>query len=93
MRQPTIHQLREKKKSSRKSQGSRKVTVYYFISGKNEILYGVAESLSAERSVANNSAKPYKIIFTPNKIYYFILKRNKTIKQTPLERNFSDLNY
>jgi hypothetical protein len=28
MRQPTIHQMREKKKSSRKSQGSRKVTVY-----------------------------------------------------------------
>jgi hypothetical protein len=27
MRQPTIHQMREKKKSSRKSQGSRKVTV------------------------------------------------------------------
>jgi hypothetical protein len=27
MRQPTIHQMREKKKSSRKSQGSRKVTI------------------------------------------------------------------
>jgi hypothetical protein len=45
--------------------------VYYFVSGKNEILYGEAESLSAERSEANNSAKPYRIIFTPNKIYYF----------------------
>jgi hypothetical protein len=30
MRQPTIHQMREKKKSSRKSQGSRKVTILYF---------------------------------------------------------------
>jgi hypothetical protein len=27
MRQPTIHQMREKKKSSRKSRGSRKVTI------------------------------------------------------------------
>jgi hypothetical protein len=27
MRQPTIHQMREKKKSSRKSQGSRNVTI------------------------------------------------------------------
>jgi hypothetical protein len=42
---------------------------------------------------SNNSAKLYKIIFTPNKIYYFIFKRKKTIKRTPLERNFSDLNY
>jgi hypothetical protein len=58
-----------------------------------KILYGEAESLSAERSEANNSAKPYKIIFTPNKIYYFIFKRNKTIKRTLLGRNFSDLNY
>jgi hypothetical protein len=32
MRQPTIHQMREKKKSSRKSQGSRKVTISTFIS-------------------------------------------------------------
>jgi hypothetical protein len=27
------------------------------------------------------------------RITYFIFKRNKTIKRTPLERNFSDLNY
>jgi hypothetical protein len=25
-----------------------------------------------------------------NNIYYFIFKRNKTIKRTPLERNFCD---
>jgi hypothetical protein len=30
MRQPIIHQMREKKKSSRKSQGSRKVTILDF---------------------------------------------------------------
>jgi hypothetical protein len=33
MRQPTIHQMREKKKSSRKSQGSRKVTLLFALLG------------------------------------------------------------
>jgi hypothetical protein len=35
--------------------------------------------------------KPFLLRITYT--YYFIFKRNKTIKQTPLERNFSDLNY
>jgi hypothetical protein len=42
---------------------------------------------------ADKPAKAHKTIFAPNNIYYFIFKRNKTIKRTPLERNFCDLNY
>jgi hypothetical protein len=45
------------------------------------------------RMVNLQSAKAHKTIFAPNKIYYFIFKRNITIKRTQLERNFSDLNY
>jgi hypothetical protein len=41
MRQPTIHQMREKKKSSRKSQGSRKVTTYYI-----DYKYNLSKQLS-----------------------------------------------
>jgi hypothetical protein len=54
---------------------------------KNEVLCAAADRL------ADKPAKVYKTIFAPNNIYYFIFKRNKTIKRTPLERNFSDLNY
>jgi hypothetical protein len=55
------------------------IIVYYVMRSKNEVLCA--------------AAKAHKTIFAPNNIYYFILKRNKTIKRTPLERNFSDLNY
>jgi hypothetical protein len=44
-------------------------------------------------TICSISAKAHKTIFAPNNIYYFIFKPNKTIKRTPLERNFSDLNY
>jgi hypothetical protein len=54
---------------------------------KNEVLCAAADRL------ADKPPKAYKTIFAPNNIYYFIFKRNKTIKRTPLERNFSDLNY
>jgi hypothetical protein len=60
---------------------------------KNEVLCAAAGRLAAERSEADKSAKAHKNIFAPNNIYYFIFKPNKTIKRTPLERNFSDLNY
>jgi hypothetical protein len=46
---------------------------------KNEVLCATAGRLAAERSEAD--------------IYYFIFNHNKIIKRTPLERNFSDLNY
>jgi hypothetical protein len=58
---------------------------------KNEVLCAAAGRLAAERSEADKPAKAHKTIFAP--ITYFIFKRNKTIKRTPLERNFSDLNY
>jgi hypothetical protein len=60
---------------------------------KNEVLCAAAGRLPAERNEADKPAKAHKTIFAPNNIYYFFFKRNKTIKQTPLERNFSDLNY
>jgi hypothetical protein len=69
------------------------VIVYYVIRSKNEALCGVAGRLAAERSEADKPAKAHKTIFAPNNIYYFIFKGNKTIKRTPLERNFCDLNY
>jgi hypothetical protein len=57
---------------------------------KNEVLYAAAGRLAAERSEPKH-IKPFLLRITYT--YYFIFKRNKTIKQTPLERNFSDLNY
>jgi hypothetical protein len=60
---------------------------------KNEVLCAAAGRLAAERSEADKPAKAHKTIFAPNNMYYFIFKRVKTIKRTPLERNFSDLNY
>jgi hypothetical protein len=57
------------------------IIVYYVMRSKNEVLCAAADRLAD---------KPAK---APNNIYYFIFKRNKTIKRTPLERNFSDLNY
>jgi hypothetical protein len=49
---------------------------------KNEVLCAAAGRLAAERSEADKPAKAYKTIFAPNNIYYFIFKRNKTIKRT-----------
>jgi hypothetical protein len=60
---------------------------------KNEVLCAAAGKLAAERSEADKSAKAHKTFLAPNNIYYFIFKGNKTIKRTPLEHNFSDLNY
>jgi hypothetical protein len=60
---------------------------------KNEVLCAAAGRLAAERSEADKPAKAHKTIFAPNNINYFIFKSNKTIKRTPLECNFSYLNY
>jgi hypothetical protein len=60
------------------------IIVDYFISGKNEILYGEAESLSAERSEANNSAKPYNsYLYIKDAKSYFDEPREKLSSRPP----------